>query len=229
MEWWGHSGMFAAAGGDPYFANVSLLLHGEGANGSTSIINSAPLGVAVTANNGAAISTADFKYGASSIFFNGIAQSLTFADPQLGTGDFTIECFFKTNSSVQYAQIIGNEIPGILGYSLLINNNSSTGGQVALYIGGGFVLSSGSTDWSDNAWHYLALVRSGNNFTLMIDGSLVGSGSSSLSMNGGATSYVGRNNQFSPRNLVGYIDELRITKSVARNVTTVPTAAFPDF
>jgi hypothetical protein len=215
---------------DIYFSSVSLLLHMDGSNGSTVFTDNSPAPRAITSAGNAQISTAQSKFGGASGYFNGTSDSLTFADPALGASDFTIEMWVKTNSSVQYAQLIGNEISGS-GYTLLINNSSSTGGQVALYISGGFVVSTITGDWSDDAWHHIALTRSGNSFTIYTDGSSNGTGSSSASMNGGATAYVARNNLYPPRNLVGHIDELRITKGVVRyrpSPITVPTEPFPD-
>lgn len=214
------------AGSDRYWDNVSILLHMNGSNGSTVFTDSSSNALTVTANGNAQISTAESKFGGASGYFNGTSDSLTFTDPALGAGDFTIEMWIKTNSSVQYAQLIGNETASA-GYSLLINNNSATGGQVTLYISGSLVVSTGTGDWSDDAWHHIALTRSGNSFAIYTDGSSNGTGSSSASMNGTSLCYVGRNNQNSPRNLVSYMDDLRITKGVARTIT-VPTAAFPD-
>lgn len=226
---------------DEHYDSVSLLLYGNGTNGSTTIVDSSPSPKTVTANNGAAISTAESKFGGSSIYFNGTTQSLSFADPVLGSGNFTIELWLKTNSSVQYAQIIGNEATsnglGADGFTLLINHNSSTDGQIRLYIGtsptsGGStpVLNSTTGDWSDNAWHHIALTRLGNTFTLWTDGSANGTGTSTNDVNGSSTWYVGRNDAFTPRNLVGYIVDLRITKGIARYLTNFdpPTAPFPD-
>ena len=60
---------------DPYFSNVSLLLHGDGTNGSTTIIDSSSNNFSVTANNGAQISTAQAKFGPSSIEFLSAANT----------------------------------------------------------------------------------------------------------------------------------------------------------
>lgn len=183
----------------------------------------------VTANGGAKVSTAEYKVGSSSAYFNGTSDSLSFADLGLDTDSFTIEMWFKTNSSVQYAQLIGNETSSA-GFTLLINNNSSTGGQIALYRAGGLVLSSSSGDWSDDNWHHVALTRNGTAVTLWIDGSSYGTATNSASFSG-TTMYIGRNNQHSPRNMVGYIDELRVSKGVARYTSsfTPSTSAFtPD-
>jgi hypothetical protein len=81
---------------DPNFANVSLLLYGNGINGSTSIIDSSPSPKTVTAFGNAQISTAQSKFGGSSIAFDGTGDYLTVPDNDnfaLGNGNFTIECW----------------------------------------------------------------------------------------------------------------------------------------
>lgn len=232
------SGPYSAAsasvtpGGDPLFSSVALLLHLDGANGSTTITDSSGTPKTITRSGGAAISTAQSRFGGASLYLNGTTDALSFSDVSLGTGDFCVEMFFRTASSVQYAQLIGNEASGgASGYTLLLNNNSSTGGQIALYRQGNFVLSSSSGDWSDDAWHHVALVRSGTTVTLWIDGTSYGTATDSNSYSGG-TYYIGRNNEFAPRNVVGYIDEVRITKGAgsARYTSTFtpPSAPFPN-
>jgi hypothetical protein len=202
---------------DPSYNSVSLLLRNGTLSGTLVPFDESPTPKAITATGGASASTVESRFGGSSIFFNGTVDSLTFADPALGTGNFTIELWIKSNSSVQYAQIIGNETSSASsGYTLLINNNSAAGGQLALYRAGALVLSSAAGDWTDNNWHHIALVRFGNSFTFYTDGSANGTGTNSGSMDGTATAYIGRNNEIPPRNLVGYIDDLRITKGVAR-------------
>lgn len=210
---------------DPYAANVSLLLHMDGSNGSTTFTDNSSSPRTVTANGGAAVSTAQSKFGGASVYFNGTSDSLSFTDPALGTGDFTIEMWFKTTSSVQYAQLIGNESTG---YSLLINNASSTAGDIALYLGG-LVCATSGTSYRDDAWHHIAVTRSGTSVTIWIDGVSCATATSSGSFSG-QTNYVGRNNVYTPRNFVGYIDELRITKGVARYTSTFTpsTTAFPN-
>lgn len=212
---------------DPYFSSVSLLLHMDG-SGST-FVDSSGTPKTVTANGDATQSTAQSKFGGKSAYFDGFGDSISFADLQLGTGNFTVEMWFKTASTTQYAQLIGNE-GGTVGWTLLINNNSSSGGQIAVYLAGNAVVSSSSGDWSDDAWHHIALVRSGSTVTLYIDGTNYGTGSGGSGSWNGTTYFVGRNNTYSGRDLVGYIDELRITKGVARYTAnfTPPTAAFPD-
>lgn len=220
---------------DPFFQSVYLLLHFDGANGSTTFTDSSSAARVVTAAVNARINTAVSKFDGSAVIFDGasVSDQLTFTDPALGTGNFTIEFWMKSNCSVQYAQIIGNEFSTNQGYTFLINNNSPTGGQITVYsLQANLVVQTSTGDWTDDNWHHIALVRSGTSFTLYTDGSANGTGTSSDSFNGSSLAYIGRNNVYaSPsRNFTGYLDEFRITKGVARYTSnfTPPTVSFQD-
>jgi hypothetical protein len=216
---------------DSYFSSVAVLLHMDG-TGST-FTDSSGTPKTITVAGGATQSTANSKFGGKSAYFSGSTDAVSFADVALGTGDFSVELWFNTTSSVAYAQLIGNETSGSgSGFSLLINNDSSTGGQLAVYArGGGVVTSPTGTDWSDGAWHHLALSRSGSTVRLYGDGALLGTGTDSGSYTGGSW-YVGSNGSYSGRNMSGYIDDVRVTKGSARGYTgstiSVPTAPFPN-
>ena len=213
---------------DPDFASVSLLLHMDGSGATFTDSSGTPK--TITASGGATQSTAESKFGGKSLYLNGSSDGISLADLGLGTGDFTIEMFFKTNSSVQYAQLIGNESPDYPnpGFSLLINNSTASGGQIAFY-NTGLIASTPSGDYSDDQWHHIAIVNSGGSVSMYIDGDRKATGALSATMNG-VDVWIGRNNTFGPRNVVGYIDEVRVT-TVARysgQTISVPTAAFPD-
>jgi hypothetical protein len=94
------------------------------------------------------------------------------------------------------------------------------------------VSSSIFTDFSDDAWHHIAVSRSGTSVRLYIDGALLSTATSSANFTSSANTFVARNNVFSPRNVVGYIDELRITVGSARGYTgstiAVPAVQFAD-
>jgi hypothetical protein len=212
---------------DPLFSSVALLLPMNGTG--SAFVDSSGTPKTITAV-GATQSATHSKWGGKSAFFNGTGHYLEIPGVSIGTGDFAIEMWFKTNSGVQYAQLLGNESGSSSGFSLLINNDEPSGGQIALYRGG-LIVSTSSGDWSDDQWHYLALSRSGTTVRLYLDGTLASQGSSSASLSSPASMYVGYNNQFPPRNVVGYIDDLRITVGSARGMTgstvAVPVEAFP--
>jgi hypothetical protein len=221
---------FAAAGPtDPDFANVSLLLHGDGANGSTTIVDSSPSPQTVTAFGNAQISTAQSKFGGASIAFDGSGDYLTGpsnnANFNFGTGDFTIEAFaypveprsgtiFCYRSSASDGVIV---IQYISQWFAKVGNTSVAGGSVTI-----------------NSFSHIAAVRASGVLTLYVNGTSVGSNSSATDNVTGSASHVVRigapSESTSSLQWNGYIDDLRITKGVARYTAnfTPPTAPFPD-
>ena len=189
-------------------------------------IDSGPFQRDITVTGNATQSAAQSKFGGKSAAFDGSGDGISFIDLQLGTEDFVIEMFFKTDSVTQYTQLIGNESSGgSSGFSLLINHGSATDGQIAMY-NGGLRIATQSGDWSDNQWHYLALVRTGTALRLYIDGAINGTSTFSGSFTGD-NYHIGRNNVFGSRDLSGNIDEVRITKGNNRGYTgeTIPVPA----
>ncbi|MEL0120796.1 MAG: LamG domain-containing protein, partial [Opitutae bacterium] len=80
-------------GADQYFYSTSLLLKGDGTNGSTTIVDSSPSPKTVTAVGNAQISTAQSKFGGSSIKLSEAGNTgHVFVDqtPAFGTEDWTI-------------------------------------------------------------------------------------------------------------------------------------------
>jgi hypothetical protein len=224
---------FAAAGAtDPNFSNVSLLLHGDGTNGSTTITDSSGSPKTVTAVGNAQISTAQSKFGGASIAFDGTGDYLTvpagsdFSFP----GDFTVETFLYLNGTPGvYDTIteIGTYLNGILfrvngtanGYDIIING---TANRIDVVISGNPV----------SQWVHLALTRSGSTVRLFVEGTLRGSTTATGTVNStsGTTRIGFEKDGTSGRELNGYLDEFRITKGVARYTAnfTPPTAPFPN-
>ena len=197
--------------------NVSLLLNGNGSNGSTTITDSSTYNHSITVNGNAQISTAQSKFGGSSIVFDGSGDYVRAANSSefaFGTGDFTIEAwlrgtfgsFFDTRTSLFGA-----------GFGYAVNPT----GRIGIYDGqGASNLYTGSTAYTWSDWHHVAFSRSGTTLRVFVDGSLDGTVTTSrnLTEQGGI---VGANiNQVlgsSGANVFnGYIDDLRVTKGVAR-------------
>ena len=231
---------FAAAGPtDPDFANVSLLLHGDGTNGSTTIIDSSPSPKTVTAVGDAQISTAQSKFGGSSIYFDGNGDYLGAphsTDFDFGTGDFTVEFWmFRAGNSTggvptDYEALIGsNTASGNVWWTIYLQRSTKN----IIFYGNDAVLriASGETI-SDNSWYHIAWCRQGTVLTGYINGtarysnSSVGGNFFTHPIHGLRVGHdIDANRQF-----FGYIDDLRITRGVARYVSnfTPPTAPFPD-
>ena len=209
---------------DPVFNNVSLLLHGNGTNGSTTITDSSPSPKTVTAVGNAQISTAQSKFGGASIAFNGTTSYLTTpANSDFAyDADFTIECWLYLTGSA-FGAILDVFSNGNFGFGV-----SST--QVIGYRTNGTAYPANQAI-SLNTWHHVALSRSGTTLKTFFNGSTIGTFAgvtqAYLSSN---TLNIGRNPGGNNAFFNGYIDDLRITKGVARYTGnfTPPAAPFPD-
>jgi hypothetical protein len=219
--------------GDQYWDSTALLLRGDG-----NLTDSSSLAHTVTNYGAAATGTA--KFGSNSLSFSGsssyvrVAGSSAFSLP----GDFTLETWVYFNSASSaysgpsYGACIASTYPGQgvnAGWQFRINGTSSGFNTINIY--------TGETDlnWSGtfnlNQWHHVAVTRSGSSMRAWIDGVQAGSTiTCSDSMTPSSTNdlWVGRLNLSTYEfQLNGLLDDLRITKGVARYTAafTPPTAA----
>lgn len=232
---------FASAGPtDPNFANVSLLLHGNG----TTITDNSPTPKTVTAVGNAQISTAIADpFGNSTrgvLAFDGTDDYLTVpstgAPGNFGTGDFTIELWtFLVSRINNFPALVGNYSAFAAGsFALFAGHASAVGGdtkyQIALNGSGFPSINAGTILY--NQWAHIAVVRSASTITLYLNGVSIGSVASSVNLTGTTGSlWVGTTGDTTAGGAInGYIDDLRITKGVARYTAnfTPPTAPFPD-
>lgn len=219
---------FGLAASDPYWSNVTSLLHFNGADGSTSIVDQRGLTWTQSAEP-VVLDTSVQKFGASSAKALAVpAQRLflpTNAALGFGTGDYTIEMFFRANtlSSSSYAVV------------MQLNNGTT---NIAIYLNAknSFICRiTGATDIvksgiSLDTWYHLALCREAGIARFFVDGTIVGSPTAQTE-NFGSTHPVYLFASAAGGNLVkGHMDEFRVTKGVARyNANfTPPTAPFPD-
>jgi hypothetical protein len=225
--------------GDQYYNSCSLLLHFNGSNGSTVFVDNSPVTKSVTSNNGAAISTAQSKFGGASVYFDGTNDYLSIANNSafdLSSGDFTVEFWFRTSTlslPSSHAVLVGQMSYTSAGWGIW--QYSST--TVYVYIGTGFAIQTPSVFTSTSTWYHIALVKNGtgaNSLKLYVDGTVQAQGnytptyaSSYPLLIGGITTATGWNNDFYSN---GYIDELRITKGIARYTGsfTPSTSEFPN-
>jgi len=217
---------FAAAAGpaDPNFANVSLLLHGDGTNGSTTFTDSSSYNHTVTANGNAQISTTQSKFGGASMYFDGGGDRLTVSDSSFtfGTGEFTIE-FWVYILSAADGEAIASCGSGDGSWQLRFRNRNGT---IDLKIGSS---TSVTSTISLNTWHHFAITRdSSNTARMFLNGTI--DDSATLNTNLDQSDLRIGVNRSGANYFHGYIDDFRITKGVARYTAnfTPPTAPFPD-
>jgi len=216
--------------GDASFGDVSLLLHMDGSNGSTTITDSSSNSVSVTAYGNAQLSTTEKKFGTASAYFDGNSDELRFTAPALN-GDFTAEAFIYPESQVQnypicFGPILDNNTVNnkiLLSYDHLEYPN-----KFSLRVGNNFVQTSSTI--AVGQFYHVAVVRSGSSVSLFVDGVLAGSQTYSGTSQS-RTEYIGGNFvQNTNGGFKGYIDEFRLTNGVARYTSnfTPPTAAFSN-
>jgi len=181
----------------------------------------------------AQVDTSVVKYGTGSMKFdgsgdylfqpNGVNQNFAF-----GTGNFTIECWLYLNT-VSGDQVI-TDFRAVNDARTTAFSFSTTGTALKVYINGNRSL--GGT-LAINTWYHIALVRNGtgsNNLTAYINGTATGT-TATLTENLTDTSIqIGAVAGGGVAQLNGFIDDLRITKGVARYTTTFtpPGGPFPN-
>jgi hypothetical protein len=213
---------------DPQFGSVSLLLHGDGANGSTTIIDSSPSPKTITRVGDTQISTAQSKFGGSSILFDGTGDYLTTpitSNLQFGTGDFTIEGWFYVTSDNTRSLFSLNTFSN----GILLRRRTAGFGTDTFYING-TAYTLGSALPPLNTWQHVALTRASGVVNVFFNGvtNLTVTNTASISPTGSL--FVGTAGHALGETYFGYIDDFRITKGIARYTAnfTPPTAPFPD-
>lgn len=187
----------------------------------------------------AQISTSVKKFGTGSMYFDGSGDYLTRPNSDLnnlGTGDFTIELWFKSDTGTMntHACLVASYSNPTSG-SWAFKAQSGTSGYIEFASYG-----PSWNDWitttniaADQAWHHCAATRSGNTLRIFVDGTVRGtwdiSGANSFT-GGGHPLTIGFMAQDPTSYINGNIDDVRITRGIARYTAnfTPPTAPFPN-
>jgi hypothetical protein len=218
-------GFGAAGGSDPNIGNVGALLHMDGTNGSTTFTD-------VKGNtwspNACTITTAHSKFGGASADFTATGARLQTGSASwfdMGAGDFTIECWAKKGTGGTGDQHLFDAWSGRFLFRY-------RGGSPQVFVSAvASPLLSFSATISSSVFDHVVFQRSGNVWGVAFAGTWVGSVTQSGTMSStGNTLTIGNSNGGSDC-FGGYIDEVRVTKGVARYPTTSftpPTAAFPN-
>lgn len=213
-------------GGNDAFTR--LLLRCDGVDGSTTFTDVSVGGAhgPATVSGNAQVDTAESVFGGGSLLCGGSGDWLSYpshADWNLGSpgggNDFTIDFRFRPNalSGGIYALIGAN--PANAGWqvyadggSLKVNFGPATEQTVA-------------TAFSNGAWYHIAIVRSGTTTTVYRDGTSIGTCTDVDWNNDAGALRVGSEGTTS---LNGWLDEVRISKGIARWISNFapPTAPY---
>ena len=218
-------------GGDPYWANVSYLLVGNGANGTTTNIkDSSSNNVTTTITGNTVISTAQSKYGSGSVYFDGAGDYLTGTSGSnfvFGTGDFTIEMWVYLLSSKPNPALFDTRDIGITNGIVVLFDAANK-----LWLYDGTIYASSTNSVTLNSWNYVAVSRVSGVIKTYINGTSGFSQTITTNLSGsgcliGTVRPVPNDPTF---NFNGYMYDLRITKGVGRytgSTMPVPSAPLP--
>jgi hypothetical protein len=226
---------------DQYYNSSSLLCHFDSLNAAGRFIDNSRNNFVITSSGNVGLSTSQYKFGGASAYFDGTGDYLSTNSSNnfaFGTGNFTVEFWIYSSdvSSAQRGFLQTSDTAGGLktsyttGIIILQGINGSTSplnGGLGANVVGTWVGSSTAVI-STNTWYHIALVRNSGTSTLYVNGTSVGSGTTTGNCSG---TYLAIGGYYDTSYLYqGYIDELRITKGVARYTSnfTPPNAPFPN-
>jgi hypothetical protein len=192
--------------------NTSLLLNFTNAG----IIDSTGDNVLETVS-GAQISTAQSKFGGSSLLFNGSSDYLvsTAANTRnlvnFGTGDFTVECWVYFNGTGTNQGFLDSATSTSSGTSGQWFFNRTSAGNLQYGQHGVGAIISAAWSVSTGVWYHIAICRSSGQSRLFANGVQLGSTTSdTVNYNNAGSLQVGVN--ATPYWMNGYIDEIRISR-----------------
>ena len=201
-------------------SNTALLLSGQGA-----VIRDKSQSVkTLTLVGNTTASTAQYKYLPTSMYFDGTGDYIITTQQELGTQDFTIELWMYATTASNTGIFESRSGPATDGFTL----TAYTSSVIRIWSGSALISSTNTTYL--NQWTHLAVCKASGTTTLYINGVSVGSTTSLGNLTN--TDIVIGGGRYSTNSTVtsffsGYIEDLRITKGLARYTAnfTPPTAA----
>jgi hypothetical protein len=206
--------------------NTSLLLNFTNAG----VVDATAKNVLETVGN-AQISTTQSKWGGGSISFDGTGDYLKAPDDvnwDLGSSNFTIEAWVYPTASPLQPILIG-QWTSSYAWLLTLSNDSNRYLRGILY-NGSFNDYVSTSPLQLNNWNHCAMVRESNTVSLYLNGSRVYTTTFTGSVSTSTSAVTVGANASGADPFTGYMDDVRITKGLARytgSTYTTPTAPFP--
>jgi hypothetical protein len=214
---------------DSNASSLVLAIPMDGANNGTTFtdesatIRGSGTAKAITVNGNTKTLTAVSKFYGSSGYFDGTGDYLTCAssaDFNIGTGDYTFETWiYKTTSSNRVVLL------AIAGAGLSISINTS--GNIEVNRSLTAIDFTFTASIQDNTWTHIAVTRFGTSLRAFKDGALLSTQTSSTSYGQGIC-YIGIDANASTTPFVGYIQDLRVYKGVAKYTSNFTPSFGPN-
>lgn len=183
----------------------------------------------MTANGGAAVSSAQSKFGGSSLLLDGTGDYLSTpdaADLDLGTGDYQFQVWARRSGSAIDKTILSCYVNATSGYAMAV-----TTGQIPYWNETGDGIDGTFVDaLADLTWEHVAVSRKDAVLYTFVNGVLQRFIDSTQTVNCTGTMFVGRlNNTYPSYDWPGNLDDLQLVKAECQLFKSflVPTAALP--
>ena len=223
--------------GDVHFPNVKLLMPFNGSNGATSTSDLSNKNNTSSFSGNAQISTAQSKFGGSSLAFDGTGDKITIGDSYwndaISTGDFTIEYWLRLNVQSTSQRTITNYSGSTNGWGMYYSNSNYldffwVNGSTFYYLNN--VTGGAKSAIPNDTWTHVAVTRNDNTWRLFLNGTAENTRTGlahTITTSTRNELTLGCRPDTSTQFLNGYIDDLRITVGEARYTSdfTAPTTA----
>lgn len=202
---------------DTYYENVVLLLRGDGASGSAVFTDDSINGFTCTTVN-FSISTAQKKFGAGSLY--NTSSSAHVVTPQsdmlmMGVGDYTFEGMFYFEGFSASQSLFDTRAGGVGGGGQLLYVENSA--NISIYDTSSLNYIVGAHGLTARTWAHVCWTRSGSSVKVEINGVQIGATRSDTYNHVNRAVYIGgAAYTTSAIPLIGGMDDVRITKGVAR-------------
>ncbi|AIX32466.1 baseplate wedge initiator [Synechococcus phage ACG-2014f] len=167
--------------------------------------------------NGAQLSTAQARFGTSSLDVTGAGTDNITVDSTsdfgFGTGDFTVEFWIYRTGNINGKVICDFRDTAATDQAITIQGDG--GNETDVYIGTTSVVT-GTVPTTLNAWNHIAVCRVGSTITQYIDGAVSGSGTAATDLGVARQLTFGDRYDNSNNGPTAYLDELRVTKGAAK-------------
>jgi hypothetical protein len=224
---------------DNLFSSVVLLLHMEGVDEASTFTDSSGSSHTISANGGVNTSSDFVKFGTTSAEFDGLGSvgnsslsSADSADWNMGSSNFAIDLWFRNwpalfptggDKVALYEQY--DDSDNYYGIYLTVGTNTTISFEV---VSSGTEHVSISHETTTTGWKHIAATRSGNTFTLYLNGTSVGTDTYAGALPDLSSIITIGYGSETASYMDGYIDELRITKGSSRWAGNFSVPTTPD-
>ena len=201
---------------------TKLMLHCDGANDGTTFTDSSDSSHTVTAAGNAHTDTALKKFGTASGQLDGTGDYLSIphgTDFNFDTDDFTVDFWFRVAVFNGYTTLWAKSDADYQGIQSWVNSSGAIGFSCDNDSSSPWVVnvSSANSLVSLNTWYHYAMVRNSNTFKVYLDGSEIITNTTTIDFDDSSADLRFGSWAYAAHNMLnGYVDEIRVSKGIAR-------------